>query len=43
MNRIGTRRGKTAGGYISEDAKAVLCMEVVLKHGETVSWKSTTG
>ncbi len=41
MNRIGTKRDKTASGYITEsarykakDAKAVLCVVVALKHGE---------
>ena len=43
MNRIGNRRDNTASGTSPKvpgmrhkDAKAVLCVEVVLKHGGTV-------
>lgn len=43
MNRIGTKRDKTASGYITEsarykakDAKVALCVAVVLKLGGTV-------
>lgn len=43
MNRIGTKRDKTASGYITKvpgikqkDAEVVLCVAVVLKPGGTV-------